>query len=388
MLRPRGPDGTRASKHPKRVAAVLRALPGLSPAGESRVVPCRSRAALTSDEKKRAVRAAARLKRAASDARTLEVGKSFLESNVPLSKTVKFYRQLLAALLPFLLAFGINLASPTPAGVGAEVLDSAMVDWSDMSFFDGHPASFGEKVHAALQDWWPQVGRSGNMMLPRFARARRAWRRLAPGSTRVGLPWSHLVLVVHWLLSNNEYWAALAMVLMFSLYLRPSELLSLLWEDLVAPTVTAPFFAFLMHPEERGIASKIGDFGDGVQIDSPLAPWLGPVLGKWKKVKQGGEPVIPLSYLQLKTLFQSGMAANGFDDPSMYRLRHGGASEDRARNLRSIEAVKKRGRWVTDAAVRRYEKSVRLQQVEQKAPDVLLARAATLEKVLPKLFGA
>ena len=56
----------------------------------------------------------------------------------------------------------------------------------------------------------------------------------------------------------------------------------------------------------------------------------------------------------------------------MYRLRHGGASHDRATSSRTLDAIKKRGRWACDASLRRYEKAVRLQEVEAQIPPVIL----------------
>ena len=57
--------------------------------------------------------------------------------------------------------------------------------------------------------------------------------------------------------------------------------------------------------------------------------------------------------------------------PSLYKLRHGGPSHDIAAVLRSLATVKKRGRWGTDASVRRYEKGARLaEQMDKLTPEV------------------
>ena len=39
-----------------------------------------------------------------------------------------------------------------------------------------------------------------------------------------------------------------------------------------------------------------------------------------------------------------------------YTARHGGASHDAATGFRSQEGIKRRGRWLVDGSVRRYEK--------------------------------
>ena len=70
------------------------------------------------------------------------------------------------------------------------------------------------------------------------------------------------------------------------------------------------------------------------------------------------------TYERMRMLLTLAMFDMGLADPSLYRLRHGGASHDVAIELRSLAEVKKRGRWVSDSSVRRYSKAIRLQQAE------------------------
>ena len=48
-------------------------------------------------------------------------------------------------------------------------------------------------------------------------------------------------------------------------------------------------------------------------------------------------------------------------EPSLYALHHGGASHDAASGARSIQEIKDRGRWSSDASLRRYRKTSRAQ---------------------------
>ena len=52
----------------------------------------------------------------------------------------------------------------------------------------------------------------------------------------------------------------------------------------------------------------------------------------------------------------------GKESPSLYTLRHGGASHDLLAGLRPVAEVKERGRWVSDKSLRRYGKRTRMQQ--------------------------
>jgi len=60
-------------------------------------------------------------------------------------------------------------------------------------------------------------------------------------------------------------------------------------------------------------------------------------------------------------------------------LRHGAASEDFHRGLRSLAEVQARGRWRTSASVRRYEKAGRLLAQVSRLSDDLKQQAALWE---------
>ncbi len=67
------------------------------------------------------------------------------------------------------------------------------------------------------------------------------------------------------------------------------------------------------------------------------------------------------NYLQLQTL-----------RPVLYSLRHGGASHDMLNRIRPLEEIKKRGRWRSDASLRRYTKGTRvLSELKKVAPQTL-----------------
>jgi predicted RNA-binding Zn ribbon-like protein len=49
--------------------------------------------------------------------------------------------------------------------------------------------------------------------------------------------------------------------------------------------------------------------------------------------------------------------------PLPYQLRHTGASTDMAEKARSLQDIKRRGRWQADSSVKRYEKAAVLTKV-------------------------
>ena len=61
----------------------------------------------------------------------------------------------------------------------------------------------------------------------------------------------------------------------------------------------------------------------------------------------------------------------------LYQLRHGGASHELLSGARDINGIKKRGRWLSDTSLRRYEKGGRVAQQMARLP-VNLQQACTL----------
>ena len=63
------------------------------------------------------------------------------------------------------------------------------------------------------------------------------------------------------------------------------------------------------------------------------------------------------------------LALEGLGPPVPYQLRHSGASSDRSSGLRSLDEIRKRGRWRSIASVDRYEKGGRVaEQLNRLAP--------------------
>ena len=60
--------------------------------------------------------------------------------------------------------------------------------------------------------------------------------------------------------------------------------------------------------------------------------------------------------------------------PSLYSLRHGGASRDLLERRRTVQEVKIRGRWQSDSSLRRYAKATKLVDVISRVPPETLAK--------------
>ena len=136
--------------------------------------------------------------------------------------------------------------------------------------------------------------------------------------------------------------------------------------------MTSPHFALQAHTEELGCQSKTGQFHDGVLLDGEMGIKLGPILAVWCKDCEPSARLFNLTYVAVRHEFVGAMATLHLKDPSLYRLRHGGASHDRSSMTRTLDEVKKRGNLRSDKSVTRYEKAVRLQAIEFEASSLQL----------------
>ena len=71
-----------------------------------------------------------------------------------------------------------------------------------------------------------------------------------------------------------------------------------------------------------------------------------------------------------------------------YTLRHGGASDDALKRRRSFQGIQDRGRWRTEASVRRYKKHARVMKEAERLPKATREYGLAVERSLgPILLG-
>lgn len=96
-------------------------------------------------------------------------------------------------------------------------------------------------------------------------------------------------------------------------------------------------------------------------------------------VQHSERPLFVTSYAVQKAAFLAALERSGATSAlggvHVYQLRHGGASRDFVTKSRSLEEVRRRGRWRSWASVRRYENGSRVAQMLNRLPPSLLDRA-------------
>ena len=89
-------------------------------------------------------------------------------------------------------------------------------------------------------------------------------------------------------------------------------------------------------------------------------------------------PLFVIKQGRLSTLFTQACRSLQLEDVGilhMYQLRHGGASHDAVSGSRTLEAVRRRGRWRSWSSMRRYEKGARLGEVLHRLSSAMQALA-------------
>ena len=152
------------------------------------------------------------------------------------------------------------------------------------------------------------------------------------------------------------------LLLAFALCPRPGELLALTPERLIQPRPDAGRYAkhwpILLAPSDSLVAGKTGEFDETLRLDWDELDWLHPVLLMLSR-RQRGKSVWPFNAKEVRTMFADAAkdTLTSVLAATPYSLRHGGASHDALTGRRPLGEIKKKGRWRSDASVRRYENS-------------------------------
>ena len=99
-----------------------------------------------------------------------------------------------------------------------------------------------------------------------------------------------------------------------------------------------------------------------IEVGSRTRGYLKSVAAELHRLRGPGDLLFGLSYGQLAGAFLLAVRDLGLGRLriSPHSARHGGASEDFYRSVRSLAEIKKRGQWESLASVSQYEKSGKL----------------------------
>ncbi|CAK0875766.1 unnamed protein product, partial [Prorocentrum cordatum] len=243
--------------------------------------------------------------------------------------------------------------------------DIALVDFADYLFLEGFERPDLMKMYAAAAWHLASLSPIGKLRFPRFSRAARGLGLLAPAQTVPPVPFE-LVCWVAWhiYLRLQDWTIPLCLLTMFVCYFRPVDVHSLREEDLVPPGGSSTHWVLNVHPARRGETSKVGVSDEALLLDSPYLPGLGPALHRRLRGHRLAK-LFEVSERELSTQWGRSQEQLGLLPSQRYRLyqiRHAGPSHDILMGVRTLLDVKRRGRWSSDATVKRYEAAGLVQQ--------------------------
>jgi integrase len=294
-------------------------------------------------------------------------GLSMLETKVVTEPTVKDYTRRYGEFKAFCALHLLPLGSR-----GSDEI--ALLEWADMVYLDGKPASDGTKTLAAFLHFHPERSRLAGAAMPRVSRALQAWGRLRPAHGRIPPAYPIICGIVCCLVRLGRSDMAVAALVALSGYLRPGELLGLRCRDVVAPM---PMFgggyshwSLLLGPIDMRKPTKTGVYDDSVILDHPSLQWLGCELEKLMRYRNPDELLWLFSDQDFLRMFKlaAKMTNVGHLDLVPYSLRHAGPSWDALLRLRGQRDIQRRGRWRSPASVVRYERSSRVLAVLHELP--------------------
>ena len=282
-------------------------------------------------------------------------GLSFLQINRVKPSTQSRYVQALEQFLAHWMM--VHMPSWT-----APAWDAALQDHVELLYESGKDRGAASRVVSAVLWLRPELGQPMKTVLPHAFAALRGWRRLEPGLTRPPLPYAIMMAMVVWLARRGRGEAGLLIWMLFETYLRVNEALTMHGEDVVlaAPLADGQETAVTVMAcsSARQLASKTGEQDLSLALDLPRQTGLADLLARWAAMRGPNGQLWTLSYPQLRSAFQEAAIGVGAEKlgASLHSLRHGGASQDRQSNARSLLGVQLRGAWRATASLQRYEK--------------------------------
>ena len=291
-----------------------------------------------------------------------------------------------------LFEFGLFLQE-TRQTVALSSLDALAVLFMESLLADGESPNRGTYLLAAMLHAWPMIGSSIRNAFPGGQRALEGWRKVCPARTRQPLPFLGLMVILGGLLAEGNVLMALALLVGFSTYMRPRELLNLTGENLVPPcnvgSTRFRHWGLILHPQHRGEISKTGASDENLPLDSQVLAGLHEFFFRLHSIRGAAEKLWDIPYQTLSAAFRRLVLRSGMKltDLCLYTIRHGGASHDLLFKHRTLPEIKMRGRWVTDASLVRYTKATQAQAELLKIPAAAQQFGSLVESNLVEFFN-
>ena len=173
-----------------------------------------------------------------------------------------------------------------------------------------------------------------------------------------------MAAIAAYFLERRQKRLALLILMLFETYARPSSLMRVQGQHLLAPDPMARsrWWCVLLYPFELKVPGKTNEYDSSVAMDLPRHRKYDVLLADLKSKTDPNERLWDTTYVELRDKFMEAFAHLQLEalHPSLYMLRHGGASHDILEGVRDLRSVQTRGHWRAFQSMRRYEKHARL----------------------------
>ena len=166
-----------------------------------------------------------------------------------------------------------------------KMVDNALAKHLADMYRDGEDISSARYAIASAQHFVPSLRSKQNVNLPRVKQSLKGWNKLSPPRSRLPVPWEVACMLAMESFRLGVHHFGLHILLMFCLYLRPTECLRLRACDLVPPNGRAKgqyqWWSVVLHPQEEGIPSKTMEFDEALSLDLDYHQSLGLALQRY-----------------------------------------------------------------------------------------------------------
>jgi hypothetical protein len=203
-----------------------------------------------------------------------------------------------------------------------DLIDQLLCQYFDVLLRDACHPRVGRYTLFGYLMFYPRTDlrKQNRLCMARDALA--GWSKRLPGSSRHPWPISVFYLVMHSLLKARALEAAVALLIQFDAYLRPSEVCSLCWSSVASPqpglgTVYASKWAVIIGNTDLQERTKTGQSDDTIILGSPGREWVPTVLKLWKARHARVSPDEPALFPSLSL----GVYEKTFSDAHLFHPR-------------------------------------------------------------------
>lgn len=213
--------------------------------------------------------------------------------------------------------------------------------------------------------------------LPESARALKGWERQV--GSRLGGPmtWGVVLLIIQHMFLEGQVWAGLWVWLQHDVYGGEQDMEILHEPDIYhAPPSEC---ALQFGPRERGESVKTGS-DQGCEVDDPLLSRI--LYAVKRKILSAGAPLFPHTQAFVRKIWAQTQETLQLDRVHpLHSLRHTKPSADARSKRRTLEEIRRRGRWNQLKSVQRYSRghAVTMHLAALPGPARLSAEAAVAQ---------